>query len=100
MKDRLGTTPAIVHVSDDNVFISKKRVQEVCTAIIGSGIRNWIGFMRAGEYTEPELDLMVRSGLMLGLIGVESGDPGQLKRMNKRQDIEKVKRGVEQFDAH
>jgi radical SAM superfamily enzyme YgiQ (UPF0313 family) len=43
---------------------------------------------------------MVRSGLMLGLIGVESGDPGQLERMNKRQDIEKVKRGVEQFDAY
>lgn len=100
MKDRLGQTPAIIHVSDDNVFINKKRVSEVCNAIIQSGIRNWIGFMRAGEYTETEMNLMVRSGLMLGLIGVESGDPGQLERMNKRQDLEKVKRGVEQFDAH
>jgi radical SAM superfamily enzyme YgiQ (UPF0313 family) len=100
VKERLGRTPGIIHVSDDNVFINKKRVQDVCTAIIGSGIKNWIGFMRAGEYSEAEMDLMVRSGLMLGLIGVESGDRGQLERMNKHQDIEKVKRGVEQFDAH
>jgi len=99
MKDRLGRTPAVIHVSDDNVFINKNRVQEVCNAIIGSGIRNWAGFMRAGEYTEAEMDLIVRSGLLLGFIGVESGDPGQLKRMNKHQDIEKVKRGIEQFDA-
>ena len=49
MKDRLGRTPAIIHVSDDNVFINKKRVHEVCTAIIESGIRHWVGFMRAGE---------------------------------------------------
>lgn len=100
MKDRLGRTPAIIHVSDDNVFISKKRVKEVCNAIIGSGIRNWAGFMRAGEYSEEEMSLIVRSGLILGFIGVESGDPGQLKRMNKNQDIEKMKRGLEQFDHH
>jgi p-methyltransferase len=100
VKEKLGRTPGIIHVSDDNVFINKKRVQEVCTAIIESGIKNWIGFMRGGEYSEDEMNLMVRSGLMLGLIGVESGDPGQLERMNKHQDIEKVKRGVEQFDAH
>jgi radical SAM superfamily enzyme YgiQ (UPF0313 family) len=98
MKDRLGRTPAALHVSDDNVFITRKRIHEVCNAIIGSGFRNWAGFMRSGEYSETEMDLIVRSGLMLGFIGVESGDPGQLERMNKRQDIEKVKRGIEQFD--
>ena len=100
MKDRMGIIPGVIHVSDDNVFINKKRVHEVCTAIIESGMRFWSGFMRAGEYTQAEMELIVRSGLMLGFIGVESGDPGQLERMNKRQDIEKVKRGIEQFDAH
>ncbi|MEI6899414.1 MAG: radical SAM protein [Bacteroidota bacterium] len=100
MKDRLGIIPGVIHVSDDNVFINKKRVHEVCTSIIESGMRFWSGFMRAGEYTQAEMDLIVRSGLMMGFIGVESGDPGQLERMNKRQDVEKVKRGIEQFDAH
>jgi len=100
VKDSLGQRSAIIHVSDDNVFINKKRLHEVCTTIAESGLRKWIGFMRAGEYTDTEMALIERSGLMLGLIGVESGDPGQLERMNKRQEIEQVKRGVEQLDAH
>jgi p-methyltransferase len=100
MKERLGPASAIIHVSDDNVFINKKRIAEVCNAIAKSGFRKWITFMRAGEYSESELDLMEQSGLLMGIIGVESGDPGQLDRMNKRQEIENVKRGIEQLDAH
>jgi anaerobic magnesium-protoporphyrin IX monomethyl ester cyclase len=100
VKARLGQRSAIIHVSDDNVFINRKRLHEVCTTIAESGLRKWIGFMRGGEYSDTEMALIERSGLMLGLIGVESGDPGQLERMNKRQDIARVKRGVEQLDAH
>jgi anaerobic magnesium-protoporphyrin IX monomethyl ester cyclase len=100
VKNRLGQNPAIIHVSDDNVFINKKRVFEVCDAIADSGLNRWIGFMRGGEYSEKEMAAIERSGLMMGKIGVESGDPGQLVRMNKHQKIENVKRGVEQLDAH
>jgi len=100
MKDSLGQKPAILHVSDDNVFITKKRLEDVCNAIAESGLRKWIGFMRAGEYSDIEMGLIERSGLMMGIVGVESGDPGQLERMNKHQEIENVKRGVEQLDAH
>jgi p-methyltransferase len=100
MKERLGQKSAIIHVSDDNVFINKKRIVEVCNAIAKSGFRKWITFMRAEEYSETELDLMEQSGLLMGIIGVESGDPGQLERINKRQKIENIKRGIEQLDAH
>jgi anaerobic magnesium-protoporphyrin IX monomethyl ester cyclase len=99
IKRGLGRNAGIIHVSDDNVFINKKRVHEVCGAITDSGLTHWIGFMRGGEYTEEEMEAMVNSGLMLGMIGVESGDPGQLKRMNKHQQIVRVKRGIEQLDA-
>lgn len=99
IKRGLGHNVGIIHVSDDNVFINKKRVHEVCGAITDSGLTHWIGFMRGGEYTDEEMEAMVRSGLMLGMIGVESGDPGQLKRMNKHQQIGQVKRGIEQLDA-
>ncbi|MGE5424453.1 MAG: B12-binding domain-containing radical SAM protein [Syntrophothermus sp.] len=99
IKARLGSSPGILHVSDDNVFVNKKRLTEVCTSIAESGMRKWISFMRAGEYSEDELDLIQRSGLMMGMIGVESGDQSQLDRMNKRQKVEKVKRGIEQLDA-
>jgi anaerobic magnesium-protoporphyrin IX monomethyl ester cyclase len=100
VKNRLGQNPAVIHVSDDNVFITKKRVFEVCDAIADSGLRHWIGFMRGGEYSDDEMAAIERSGLMMGKIGVESGDQGQLGRMNKRQKIENVKRGIEQLDAH
>ncbi|MCK9399347.1 MAG: radical SAM protein [Bacteroidales bacterium] len=100
VKNRLGQNLAVIHVSDDNVFITKKRLYEVCDAITESGLRHWIGFMRGGEYSDNEMEAIERSGLMMGKIGVESGDPGQLERMNKRQKIENVKRGVEQLDAH
>ena len=99
VKERIGHAPAIIHVSDDNVFINKKRLEEVCNVIAGSGLRKWISFMRAGEYSDFELDLMKRSGLMMGLMGIESGDQGQLERMNKRQVLANVKRGIEQLDA-
>jgi anaerobic magnesium-protoporphyrin IX monomethyl ester cyclase len=100
VKNRLGQNQAVIHVSDDNVFINKNRVHVVCDAIADSGLRHWIGFMRGGEYTDDEMAAIERSGLMMGEIGVESGDQGQLDRMNKRQKLENVKRGIEQLDAH
>ena len=100
IKDTLGQRSAILHISDDNVFINKKHAQDVCNTIAESGIRKWISFMRAGEYSDDEMAMIERSGLLMGMIGVESGDPGQLERMNKHQKIESVKRGVEQLDAH
>jgi anaerobic magnesium-protoporphyrin IX monomethyl ester cyclase len=97
---RLGQNLAVIHVSDDNVFITKKRLFEVCDAIADSGLNHWVGFMRGGEYADDEMEAIKRSGLMMGKIGVESGDQGQLDRMNKRQKAEKVKRGIEQLDAN
>lgn len=99
-RQSLGQKPAMLHVTDDNVFITKRRLFEVCGAISESGLNYWAGFMRGGEYTAEELDAIKRSGLMMGKIGVESGDQGQLDRMNKRQKADKMKRGIEQLDAN
>ncbi len=98
IKDRLKGKAAIIHVTDDNVFINSKRLFEVCNIFSTSGLANWLGFMRGGEYTGEELKVIQNSGLRMGMIGVESGDQGQLDRMNKRQQVEKVKTGIEQLD--
>jgi len=71
----------------------------VCDVIAGSGLNHWVGFMRGGEYSDEEMAAIRRSGLMMGKIGVESGDQGQLDRMNKKQLTERVKRGIERLDA-
>ena len=98
--ERFGKTPAIVHFSDDNVFINRKRVHEICNAIMKSGFRMWMAFMRANDYTEDEYNLMERAGLRLAFIGVESGDQGQLDRMKKKQKVLQLKRTIENLDAH
>lgn len=98
IKNRLQGKATILHVTDDNVFINSKRLFEVCNIFSQSGLSNWIGFMRGGEYTNDELKAICDSGLRLGMIGVESGDQGQLDRMNKRQQVELVKKGIEQLD--
>ncbi|MEI6682137.1 MAG: B12-binding domain-containing radical SAM protein [Bacteroidota bacterium] len=98
--DRFGRSPAIVHFSDDNVFINRKRVHDICNVVMKSGFRKWMAFIRANDYTEEEYNLMEHSGLMLAFIGVESGDQGQLDRMKKQQDVLKLKRTIEHLDAH
>ena len=40
------------------------------------------------------------SGLMFGIMGIESGDQEQLDRMNKHQITGNMKRGIEQLDAY
>lgn len=98
-KNRFGRHAGIVHFSDDNIFINRKRINEICNVIIQSGFRTWMGFMRANDYTQDEYNLMERSGLMLAFIGVESGDQGQLDRMKKKQDVTQLKHTIENLDA-
>jgi radical SAM superfamily enzyme YgiQ (UPF0313 family) len=100
IRQRIGNGSSIVHATDDNVFITPRRVQEVTGAIISSGLQRWIGFMRASAINESTIGMVQHSGLLLSLIGVESGDRGQLERMNKRQRLEDVKRGIELLDHH
>ncbi|MFQ5631613.1 MAG: B12-binding domain-containing radical SAM protein, partial [bacterium] len=95
---KLMKRPLVMHATDDNVFINKKRVRDVCDAIMQSGIKGWLGFMQASSIHESNIDLIKQSGLVLSLIGVESGDQGQIERMNKRVKLEDMKRGIELLD--
>jgi radical SAM superfamily enzyme YgiQ (UPF0313 family) len=97
---KLAGRPAIIHATDDNVFINTKHINVVTSAIIESGIQRWIGFMRASSINESNIKQIRNSGLLMSIIGVESGDPGQLERMNKAQKLPGVKRGIELLDKH
>ncbi|MCK4678918.1 MAG: radical SAM protein [Bacteroidales bacterium] len=90
----------IIHTSDDNVFINNKQLIEVSEAFIASDIQRWIGFMRPSAINESNIGIVKRSGLMISLVGVESGDNDQLVRMNKLQKLENVKRGIELLDQN
>jgi radical SAM superfamily enzyme YgiQ (UPF0313 family) len=97
IKKHPGGKPKIIHVTDDNVFINEKRVQDVCEAFIEANIF-WMGFMRSSTITPANINLIKRSGLMYSAVGVESGDAAQLKRMNKNQTLEETRQGIELLD--
>ena len=97
---RIKNTSSILHATDDNIFIHNKRLKEVVEVFIDAEIQRWIGFMRASTINELNIDLVRRSGLLIALVGVESGDEGQLQRMNKAQSLVKVKQGIELMDQH
>jgi len=98
--NRFTTDSIFINVTDDNVFINKKRIEEVTDALISTGIPQWMGFMRASTINESNIKHIQESRLLLSMIGVESGDKGQLERMNKSQNLEDVKRGIELLDQH
>lgn len=100
IRQRIGSRPFILHPTDDNVFISSRRIREVTEAFIESGIKQWIGFMRASSVNESNIENIKRSGLLISLLGIESGDKGQLQRMNKSQDLQAVRRGIEILDQN
>jgi radical SAM superfamily enzyme YgiQ (UPF0313 family) len=100
IRQRIGSRPFILHPTDDNVFINSRRVREVTEAFVESGIKQWIGFMRASSVNESNIEVIKRSGLLISLLGIESGDRGQLRRMDKSQDLEAVRRGIEILDQN
>jgi len=88
-----------INITDDNVFITQKRVQEVCNALIESKVGLlWSGFTRAASINNDNIKLIKRSGLVIPNIGVESGDIEQLNRMNKKTNLEELKNGIELLD--
>lgn len=100
IRQRAGGKPFILHPTDDNVFINARRVHEVTEAFIESGIKQWIGFMRASSVNAENIETIRRSGLLISLLGIESGDKGQLRRMNKSQNLETARRGIEILDRN
>lgn len=100
INQRLKNRVSVIHVSDDNVFINPKRLQEVCGVFERRGVSGWIAFMRASSVNKGNIDLVKRSGLLMSILGVESGDENQLRRMRKHMDIRVQKKGIELLDAH
>jgi p-methyltransferase len=86
--------------TDDNVFSNQSRIQGICDTIVHSRINKlWAGFVRADQITSSNIDLIRTSGLSFSIVGVESGDQGQLLRMDKKNNLKKIRDGIELLDA-
>lgn len=93
--------PRPVFFADDNVAINRKRLLGLVRALIDENLQlTWRGFIRADSIDEEVAALMKESGCRECLLGIESGDGGVLKNMNKHLDPEKALRAVEILDKN
>lgn len=81
---------------DDNALSSPGRARSLARAMRESelGLR-WGGYLRADRVTPEDAVLLADSGLVYGWCGVESGDPGMLRRMRKASDLGAAKTGID-----
>lgn len=91
---------AMLALVDDNAFSTPRRVREVCEVLIASRMSTyWMSFLHTRHVNESNIELIRRSGLIMAMVGVESGDPGQLARMGRSQDVQRNAQAIELLDA-
>jgi len=87
---------------DDNFTANRKRIWEVCTQLIASGLRiTWMTQVRSDIAADPELlELMESAGCRFFFIGFESINNETLAAMHKsqtKQDIEKAIATIQRY---
>ena len=88
------------HLWDDHLTYDVPRVCRLCKEIIRRGLNRKARFalpnaIRADVYDEAMLDRLVRAGLYLSAIAVESGSQRVVDRLGKRLDLNAVPRMVD-----
>ncbi len=95
--ERLKETLAIggVFFIDENFFVNRKRVEELCRELIRSKLDlKWGSNIRVdylSGYDDAFIQLLLESGCRLLEMGVESGSPEVLKRISKDVTVEQIK---------
>jgi p-methyltransferase len=80
---------------DDTFNVPLPRFKEICRLMIRNKFSfDWFSFFRCSNSDEEAFDLMARSRCKAVFLGIESGDPGVLKKMNKFADVNRYKQGI------
>lgn len=83
-----------IHFFDNNFFVNHKRAMAFCSQLIEKKIKiNWDGtgvVKQFLEYSHDDIMLLKKSGFYRIILGIESGDEGVLKRINKQHNREQV----------
>ena len=87
--------PKKIFITDDNIFVNKKRVEDICKGIIERNLKfQWSGFCRAEYfkgYDMEFLQLLKKSGFTTFSIGGESGSDKILDMIKKEGTIEDIR---------
>jgi anaerobic magnesium-protoporphyrin IX monomethyl ester cyclase len=96
------TYPGIpVYFTDDNLFTNKHRTKELAEAIVKNDLKfKWRAFFRSDAISEDNAEILAKSGCMVALLGIESGDNSILKNMVKRTTREQNLKAVQLLNAN
>jgi radical SAM superfamily enzyme YgiQ (UPF0313 family) len=91
-----------VFFADDIFTANKKRVKELLSRMVQSGLTPmWGAQVRTETVDDPELlKLMKDSNCFNVYVGFESINPRTLKLFQKKQDLAKIERAIERFHAN
>jgi radical SAM superfamily enzyme YgiQ (UPF0313 family) len=92
LRDRHGVD--LVYFKDETFTMSKKRVIELCKAMIDAGLHlRWSCDTRTDCLSDEVLYWMRKAGCFYVSLGVESGSEAMLSQIDKKTDLEKIRRG-------
>jgi radical SAM PhpK family P-methyltransferase len=91
--ERMGVK--YVDFIDDTFNVPVPRFKELCRMMIRNKFKlRWISYLRCGNMDEEAVKLAAESGCVGALLGIESGDAGVLKNMNKFADPVKYRQAI------
>ncbi len=80
---------------DESFTIDRNRSAEISESLLSRGVKVRWSIRTRPDLLDPEtLKLMKRAGLMKVHLGVESGSPEVLERLNRKMDLETIRRAV------
>ncbi|MBP7652287.1 radical SAM protein [Candidatus Dependentiae bacterium] len=80
-----------IHFWDDNLFLKKDYIRDLCNEIITRGLEiQWLGLTRASHIVQcSELMPLIKKSGCIGMeMGIESADAQSHKAVNKEENIE------------
>jgi len=83
-------------IADDNFTLDLKYLKEFCVGMVGRKI-GWSCLSRVTGITGEITAMMKQSGCKRVYLGLETGNQGTLKLMNKKATIDEGKNAVQQF---
>lgn len=83
---------------DDSFTLNSDRARDLCEKLKKAKVR-WMCNTRVDLLSDAMVDVMQRSGCESIAIGIETGSPKTLKRINKKIDLDKIERAIRLLKA-
>lgn len=84
-----------LEIVDDTFTLSAKRVNEICSMILGRNLDiEWVCFARVDTITEEMIETMKRAGCYGITFGIESGNQDILNRTKKKITLEQSRNAI------